>query len=184
MRRLCYCSDDGVNVLRYEVFSEETLVPTNVGSKRADLLQGCTKSSLVVPGFINALGNVTYTARHGGAGGNRIFVEHQTGSTGPEHASRPLAASADTNDEDGIRLVVTFGTTGGGFSIRPTAQQVVDAVNGSPTASALVTVVPGGTGDAGVIVPTYLTGGLDDGDWRKFTVHRGTCLRINTVEVV
>lgn len=184
MRKLCYCSETGLDVVRSETFQDDALVPTNVGTRRADQLQGSSKASLVVPGLINALGNVTYTARQGGACGNRVFVEQTTGSTGSSFPGRTLAVSSDLHDEDGIRITVTFGTTGSGASIRPTAQQVANLLNADLVVKGLILATPGGSGDVGVIAPTYLAGGADDGDWRKFNVKRGDCLRINTVEVM
>lgn len=184
MRRFYFCSADGLSCLRTETFKDDMLVTTSVGKKRADELQGCTKASLTVAGASASTGDVTYTARHGGAAGNTIFVEHETGLSGVEHAYRALAVAVDTQDEDGVRVVVTFGTTGGGYIITPTAQQVADVVNASPDLVDLLVASPGGTGDVGLVEPTYLGGGADDGDWRKFNVARGSCLRINTVEVI
>lgn len=184
MRRFYFCSDDGLHCLRSENFKDDMLVMTNVGKRRADELQGSTKASLIVPGALDATGNVTYTARHGGLAGNTIFVEHETGESGVGHEYRSLGVSVDINDEDGVRVVVTFGTTGGGFIITPTAQQVADVVNAAPALADLFSASPGGTGDVAVSEPTYLAGGLDDGDWRKFNVPGGNCLRINTVEVI
>jgi hypothetical protein len=184
MRKLCYCSDDGSRVARFETFPDDAQVPTNVGTKRADMLQGSTKATLVAPGHANPSGSVTYTAKHGGVAGNRLFVEQTPGATGAEHASRPLSVTVDPNDEDGVRVLVTFATTGGGFSIRPTAQQVSTLLNSTPAVVEFVSATPGGTGDVATMPPTYLVGGLDDGDWRKFNVHGGGCLRINSVEVL
>lgn len=184
MRRFYFCSADGLTCMRSETLKDDTLVMTNIGKRRADELQGSTKASLTVPGKTGATGNVTYTARHGGSAGNRVFVEHETGPSGVGHEFRQLGATVDTGDEDGIRVVVTFGTTGGGYIITPTAQQVANAVNAAPSLVDILTATPGGTGDVGTIEPTYLAGGLDDGDWRKFNVSGGNCLRINTVEVI
>jgi hypothetical protein len=184
MRKLCFCSATGLDVVRSETFQDDALVPTNVGTKRADQLQGSTKARLVVPGLVNAQGSVTYTAKQGGAIGNKVFIEQTTGQVGSSFPGRTLAASVDLADEDGFRVVVTFGTTGSGASIRPTAQQVANLVNAAPVIRDLVVATAGGSGDVGLISPTYLTGGADDGDWRKFNVKRGDCLRINTVEVM
>jgi hypothetical protein len=184
MRRLYYCSADGLSCLRSETFKDDTLIRTNVGERRADTLQGSTKASLTVLGAIDSSGDVTYTARHGGSAGNNIFVEHEPGDTGTGHEFRQLAVLVDTADEDGVRVVVTYGTTGGGFTIIPTAQQIADAVNADPDFAAILVATPGGSGDASTIDPTYLSDGADDGDWRKFNVRGGNCLRISTVEVI
>lgn len=184
MRKLCYCSDDGPYVVRSETFPDDALVPTNVGSRRADQLQSSAKASLSVGGHASVTGDVLYTAKQGGTCGNSIYIEQTPGNVGGSAPSRALAASADLNDDDGIRIVVTFGTTSLGASIRPTAQQIADMVNATNVVRDLIQATPGGTGDAGTIVPTYLGGGLDDGDWRKFNVKRGDCLRINTIEVI
>jgi len=160
------------------------MVPTGIGAKRADALVGSTKASLTVPGLHGATGDVVYTAIHGGIAGNSIFIEYEIGETGDEHLSRALAVSVDLEDEDGVRVVVTFGTTGAGFTITPTAQQVADVVNADVTLQELLEAVPAGTGDTGPVDPVYFSGGIEDGDWRKFNVKDGTCLRINTVEVI
>ena len=184
MRRFYFCSSDGLTCLRSETLKDDMLVKTNVGMVRADALQGSTKASLTIVGAQDSSGDVTYTAVHGGTGANTFFVEHEVGETGPEFPHRQLAVTLDPDDEDGARFVVTFGTTGGGFTITPTAQQVADLISNDPIVSEHLIAAPGGTGDVGVSDPTYLTGGKDDGDWRKFNVRGGNCLRINTVEVV
>lgn len=184
MRRFYFCSADGLTCLRTEVLKDTMLVMTNIGKREAQDLQGSTKATLLVPGKTGSTGDVTYTARHGGTGPNSFFIEHEVGDTGPEHLSRPLAVSVDTEDEDGVRIVVTFGTTGAGATITPTAQEVATVVNAASYLQELVSASPGGTGDAGFVTPTYLEGGLDDGDWRKFNVSGGNCLRVNTVEVI
>jgi len=184
MRRLFFCSADGLMILRSEIFADDMLVPTNVGSKRADMLIGSTKASLTLPGAVNASGDVTFTAKHGGSSGNSIFVGYEIGETGAVHLSRSLAVAVDLQDEDGISVLVTFGTTGAGFTITPTAQHVADVMNADPAVQDILVATPNGTGDVGAIDPTYFIGGADDGDWRKFNVKNGTCLRINTIEVI
>jgi hypothetical protein len=185
MRRFYFCSADGLTCLRSETFKNDMLVMTNIGKKRADELQGSTKASFVAPGkLVGPGGEVTYTARHGGSAGNAIFVEHEEGESGFEHAYRALAVAVDTEDESGIRVTITFGTTGGGYIITPTAQQIADVVNAAPELAEILTATAGGTGDAVPLDPSYLSGGADDGDWRKFNVQGGNCLRINTVEVI
>jgi len=185
MRRLCYCTGSGSTMVRSENFRDGYLVPTSVGPKRADEIQPNTPATLSVPG-VDADGLVVYTAKYGGSAGNDIFVSHETGETGPGHESRPLAVSFDPDDEDGRAIVVTFGTTSGGFTMLPTAQQIADLVSAEAVLLDVVMVEAGGdgTGDAGVIDPTYLGGGADDGDWRKFNVNGGDCMRVNAVEVI
>jgi len=184
MRRLYFCSKDGSRVVRTETFPDDYAVPTNMGGKRADALQGSSKATLVAPGATGATGNVTYTARHGGSSGNNIFIEHTPGETGAEHPDRPLEVIVDLEDVDGISVMVVFGTTSSGFTIVPTAEQVANAINTKAELRDVVAAASGGTGDVGVVDPTYLGGGSDNGDWRKFNVYGGDCLRINTVEVV
>jgi hypothetical protein len=184
VRKFYYCSDTGPTVIRFETFPDDALVLTNVGIKRADQLQGSTKASLIAPGLVNAFGRVVYTTRHGGSYGNRIFVEQTTGTVGEAHPSRPHAATIDTSDEDGVSIVVTFGTTIDGVSVRPTANEIAGLINTHPVISEFVVAASGGAGDVGLIDSTYLSGGADIGDWRKFNVKHGVCLRINTIEVM
>lgn len=185
MRRFYYCDNsDSVSRLRMEIFKDNMLVPSNIGSKRADEFVGCTKAQLVVNGAVGATGDVTYTSRHGGTCGNNIFVEQTTGELGVGHESRALAITVDLEDEDGISILITYGTTSAGATITPTAQQIATLVNQEPLLAEVVSAASGGSGDAGVIEATYLDGGLDDGDWRKFNVNGGNCLRVNTVEVI
>jgi len=186
MRRFYFCSADGIAVLRSENFADDYLVPSNMGGKRADSFVGSAKSSLEVPGAINDDGKVTYTAWHGGVSGNTLFVEHTSGVTGPGNESRALDAAIDLNDVNGISVVLTFGTTSGGFTLIPSSQQVADVINGKAVLQDFITATAGGTGTGSVdvLTPTYLGDGADDGDWRKFNDVIGSCRRVNTVEVV
>jgi hypothetical protein len=186
MRRLYFCSEDGSQVIRSESFADDYLVPTSVGGKRSDTLQGATKATLTIPGATGVDGDVVYTSWHGGSGGDNFFVEHTVGETGEGFESRAHAVLFDPDNEDGMAIAVVFGTTSGGATIVPTAQQVADLVNGKAELAQVTTAAVGGTGNANVgeLVPTYLQGGTDNGDWRKFNDIRGVCRRINTVEVI
>lgn len=185
MQRLYYCSEDGSRVLRSETFADDYLVPTSIGGKRADALQASTQSSLVVTGAVDINGRVTYTAFHGGSGTNNIFVEHTAGATGSGNENRPLIMTFDPNDENGLAVVVTFRTDGSGITVTPSSQQVADIIN-VPALAEVVIAAAGGTGvgDADLLAPTYLGGGADVGDWRKFNDVRGSCRRVNTIKVV
>ncbi len=186
MQRLYYCSEDGSKLLLSETFADDYLVPTSIGGKRADALQASSKASLAAAGAVDVNGDVTYTSFHGGSGGNNIFIEQVVGATGLGNESRSLGVTFDPSDVNGMAVVVVFGTNVGGATVVPTSQQVADLVNAEFELSEFVTAVAGGTGSGGVGVldPTYLGGGANDGDWRKFNDVRGSCRRVNAVKVV
>lgn len=160
--RLTFCIDGVCSSLVVSIPDTAVMSLSDGTTKVANQIVGCTKASLQVDGA-DANGHVIYTASCGGDHGNGIVVEHTTGATGVGHEDRPLLVERVGG---GKQLRVTFGTDANGNSVLPAAQAVVDAVTAAADIS-FVTATSSGTGLglAGLVGPTNLAGGLDDGDW-------------------
>lgn len=108
-----------------------------------------TQASLIVNG-VDANGNVTYTAKNSGTGGNSVRVRHVVAGN-----NTPLTVAVSGND------ITVNVATGSGGAATSTATQVAAAVTASGPASALVTATAGGTGASvvGAVAYTNLAGG-------------------------
>lgn len=156
-----------------------SMIQTSMGRKRADALVACTPASKSFVGQ-DANGGLDFTAVHGSVKSNLISVELTAGPTGAGHESRALAAAAA-----GMSVAVTFGTDGAGDAVTPTAADVAAAVAADPDCAALVAAAATGTG-AGLVnqaPATLLEGGMNDGDWIKFTTNPPVCSPITRIEV-
>lgn len=102
---------------------DNTIIDTENGEKPVVAVSSPSNAYGTIEGQAGINGTVLYTARHGGAIGNSIVVEHVVGPTGPGNEDRGLAASWFDD-----ACLVVFGTDSSGNTIVPTAQQVVDAL--------------------------------------------------------
>jgi hypothetical protein len=105
------------------------------------------KATGQVNGQTNATGNLIFTARVAGGGGNAIkVIVNDAGTAG-------VTVSGET---------ITI-TPGSGANTADAVKAQVEAV---PGATALVDVTSGGTGEPGISTGIYLTGGSDPGAGR------------------
>ena len=166
------------NVFYTQVSPDDAMLLTPMGRKRADQFVGSTKDSYNVEGQ-DADGEVVYACKYGGTCAPPVRVRHVSGGTGPGYESRALSVAVL-----GMDVSVTYGTDGAGVVQTPTAQQVVDLVNGDTAAAGLLTASIGGDGTGLVGLTSYedLAGGADDGDCLKFEGSPNICRRVSLVE--
>lgn len=178
-RRFWYCDATTGRFSGFENFADDTMVPTAIGSKRADTFSGCDKATTFIHG-LEVHGGITYTTRHGGAVGNTIRVVHALGDTGPGHELRQLAVGIEDTT-----VTATFGTDGTGGSVIPTAAEVVALLTANTVINDLLVITYEGDGDGRVNTASdLLEGGADNGDVRKYLGRGGYCRRVSTVEVM
>lgn len=115
-------------------------------------ISGTGSFAALTTAFVPINSNLIFTARTPGTGGNAITVEYTN-----DGAATPFSVSVV-----GSAITVHLAVNGGGV-ITSTGQDVMDGVNVTPAAAALVTVTlaPGndGSGLVAVLAPTNLSGG-------------------------
>jgi hypothetical protein len=177
------CSEAG-DVLLCTVAGEDTSpIETSMGPQAASTLVGSTPSEFTFPG-VDADGDVKVLAFFGGLPGDQHQVSIGEGPTGGGNENLPLRLEL-TGSAPAWEVAVLYATDGAGDSVTPTGTEVANLLNTDPAVETVVEAELPGSGASDVVAAalTPLAGGIDDGDWLKFSGHAPTCRRINRAKV-
>lgn len=178
------CNHEGNQLLCTVTGDDASLINTNMGPKRADLLAQSTPAEFTFPG-VDGDGDVLVKAFFGGLPGNQIQVELAAGPTGAGNENLALRIGL-AGSAPAWEVSVLFATNGAGSSITPSATDVANLLNTDPEVAMIVEATLPGSGASDVVAAalTSLASGADDGDWIKFEGHAPTCRQINRAGAV